>query len=116
MDALGNSPQGPRQTARKSCGGQVRRLSRQFALIDAVRRGRAAAVAALLAANANVNQADNEGTTPLYSACQEGHTEIATKLLAANPELTPADKNGATPLFIACKNGCESSVRKPKST
>ena len=35
MDALGNSPQGPRQTVRKSCGGEVRRLSPQaVALVE----------------------------------------------------------------------------------
>ena len=65
MDALGNSPQGPRQTARKSCGGDARRLSRQAvplidSLIDAVRRGCAADVAEMLEDGANVNQARRE--------------------------------------------------------
>ena len=37
-------------------------------------------VAKLLAANASVNHADNEGATPLLVAGQEGHTEVVAKL------------------------------------
>ena len=45
-----------------------------------------------------MNQADNEGDTPLYVACREGHTEGVTKLLAAgavnkaNNEVHTADR------------------------
>ena len=52
-------------------------------LIDAARHGRADDVAALLADGADVNQADDEGFTPLMIACAciEDHTdEIITKL------------------------------------
>ena len=41
----------------------------------------------LLAANADVNMTLNEGTTPMYIACQKGHTEVVTKLLAANADV-----------------------------
>ena len=62
-------------------------------------------VTKLLAANADVNQAPNDGATPLYIACDKGHTEVVTKLLAANADVNQADNDGATPLFIACHNG-----------
>ena len=32
----------------------------------------------LIAANADVNKANNNGTTPLFFACQKGHAEVVT--------------------------------------
>ena len=46
-------------------------------LLVACHRGHAEIVTKLLAANANVDQADNHGATPLIVACQKGHTEVA---------------------------------------
>ena len=51
--------------------------------------GRAEVAATLLAANADVNQVDNEGCTPLYFACQQGHP-VVVKLLAANADVNQA--------------------------
>ena len=69
-------------------------------------------VAKLIAANANVNQAENDGVTPLLIACQKGHTEIVTKLIAANADVNQANNNGATPLYVACQNGRAEVVTK----
>jgi len=61
----------------------------------------------LLAAGATVDQATNDGATPLlFVACLEGYTEIASVLLdegGANPN--QADKDGRTPLYVACRFG-----------
>jgi ankyrin repeat protein len=84
------------------------------ALIDAVRHGRAADVAALLADGADVNEpkTDGSGATALYIACQEGHTEVVTTLLAANASVIQADNTGWTPLIIACQKGHTEVVTK----
>ena len=57
-------------------------------------------VTKLLAANA-----ENNGVTPLYIACEQGHAEIVTKLLAANATVDQADNDGVTPLSTACERG-----------
>ena len=49
-----------------------------------------------------MNQANNNGVTPLTIACQEGHTEVVTKLLGARAKVNQADKDGDTALSIAC--------------
>ena len=70
-------------------------------------------VTKLLAANADVNQADGYGETPLYVASQEGFTEIVTKLLAANADVNHAEEDDdCTPLFIASQKGHTEIVEK----
>ena len=60
----------------------------------------------MLAANADVNQAANDGTTPLYAACGgNGRAEVVTALLAENADVNKADNEGNTPLYVACENG-----------
>ena len=62
-------------------------------LTYAARHGRAADVAALLAAGADVNEPRADGATPLYVACQKGHT--------ANADVNKAMGDGRTPLYVA---------------
>jgi ankyrin repeat protein len=61
----------------------------------------------LIAAGADVDQADNNGWTPLHLAAANGYLEVAALLLAAranpNPRTrtdTPAAPAGATPLAL----------------
>ena len=72
-------------------------------LILAAHAGRAAAVAALLADGADVNDTHGDGITPLYAACETGRTEIVKKLLAANADANQATNHGYTPLHMACE-------------
>ena len=62
-------------------------------LVDAVRRGRVAVVAVMLADGTyDVNEPMTNGVaaTPLYVACELGHVEIVTKLLVANVNVNQA--------------------------
>ena len=51
-------------------------------------------VKTLLAAEAEVNKADNGGETPLYWASYNGHVEVVKTLLAAKAEVNKADSDG----------------------
>ena len=50
---------------------------------------------------ADVNQADEEGRTQLFVACQGGHVDAARLLLDNGAEVDRAKKGGYTPLSIA---------------
>ena len=48
-----------------------------------------------------MNQADTDGFTPLFIACQEGHLEGVQLLLEAGAAVDQAKGDGTTPLYIA---------------
>ena len=51
----------------------------------------------------DVNQANEDGVTPLYYACQEGHVDVVRLLLARKDiHVNQADNDGVTPLYRAC--------------
>ena len=53
-----------------------------------------------------VNQANENGTTPLNIACQNGHSKVVEILLAVDGILVnQADDDGFAPLNIACWEG-----------
>ena len=53
-----------------------------------------------------INQADNDGATPLYMACQEGHSKVVQLLLTIKEiQINQALNDGRTPLWQACLNG-----------
>ncbi|EOD31535.1 hypothetical protein EMIHUDRAFT_364913, partial [Emiliania huxleyi CCMP1516] len=62
-------------------------------------------------AGAAVNQARNNGATPLFMACNKGHLEIARLLLEAGAAVSQAEQNGVTPLYIASQEGHIECVR-----
>ena len=54
----------------------------------------------------DVNQAMNDGATPLFIASQEGHSDVVSMLLAKQGvDVNQARDNGCTPLYIASQNG-----------
>ena len=65
-------------------------------------------VHALIQAGADLNQAKDDGATPLYVACGKGHLEVVHALIQAGADLNQAMNNAKgyyTPLSIAHKGG-----------
>lgn len=74
----------------------------QSPLMLAVSRGRMEMVEICLEAGADINAADEDGSTALMCACEHGHLNIAKRLLL-EPECDPSieDNEGSTALSIA---------------
>ena len=67
--------------------------------------GHVEVVKSLLAAEVEVDKADNSGETPLYGASRYGHLDVVKTLLAAGAEVNKVDSTGVTPLYRASSNG-----------
>ncbi len=76
-----------------------------FRLMDAVKRGDAGAVKAMLAAGADPNQASADGSTPLHWAVHEENLEITDALLKAGAKAEAASRYRMTPLTLAAEAG-----------
>ena len=59
----------------------------------------------LIAAGADKDKADKNGTTPLFLAAQNGHLNVVQSLIEAGVDVNQANKNGATPLYMAAQEG-----------
>jgi len=79
-------------------------------LLDAVKRGDAPAVRALIGTRANVNAAEPDGTTALHWAVRAGDRPTAELLLRAGAKANAATRYGVTPLWLAATNGDEALV------
>ena len=61
------------------------------------------AVRVLVAEGHSVDEADEDGRTPLFIACREGNVDCARHLIEARAAtVNQARKDGVTPLLIAC--------------
>ena len=80
-------------------------------LFDAARSGDAALADSLIAAGANVNEADAEKVTPLHIAAAGGHGELIRVLLAAGADAGARDMYGFTPLHSAAREGHLAAVQ-----
>ena len=84
-------------------------------LHKAARNGDLLAVAALLDAGADVNEADGEGETALHKAAKAGHSEVVAALLTAGADPLVSGKgpfgSTGTPLHLAAKRGQVESLR-----
>lgn len=69
------------------------------------------AVSAQLAAKADVNAAQVDGTTALHWAAYHDEAEVVDSLLAAGAKAEAPNRYGITPLLLACENGNEAIVR-----
>src|SRR4051812_32123918 len=77
-------------------------------LIEAVKRGDAAAVRALIAQKApgnDINASDPDGSTALHWAVQRDDVALIDMLLAAGADVKAATRYKITPLSLACTNG-----------
>jgi len=59
----------------------------------------------LLKKNANINQAGEDGITPLYIASSNNFIQLVQELVRINADVNQPEKTGSTPLFIASQNG-----------
>ena len=83
---------------------------RDLRLLDAVRGGDGAAVAALLAQDADVDAAAADGSTALHWAAYADDAGTVRRLLAAGADADAANDHGVRPLALACGNGSEPLV------
>ena len=81
-------------------------------LTEAVRHQDSAAVRALLAEGAPVNETGGDGFAPLHWAVQWNHAEIADLLIAAGADANAATRYGVTPLTLACINASAGMVER----
>ena len=63
--------------------------------------GQEAVVKALIEGGADVNKADDDGWTPLYTAAANGHEAVVKALIEAGADVNKARDDGWTPLYIA---------------
>ena len=80
-------------------------------LVDAAQAGNVARVQALLAAGADANGADGDGTTALHWAALHDDVETARALVAAGAQASAANRFEATPMALAAENGSAAFLR-----
>ena len=82
------------------------------ALLDATRRGDAAAVRTLLEEGADPNVAQGDGLSALHLAAQEGNLEVVELLLGAGAKVEAKTQIGEyTPLHVASEGAHAAVVR-----
>jgi ankyrin repeat protein len=72
-----------------------------LSLVEAVKQGNREAVQSMLAAQANVNAAELDGTTALMWAATRNDLDMADVLLRAGADVKAANQYGATALYAA---------------
>jgi ankyrin repeat protein len=80
-------------------------------LVDAVRRGDAAAVRAALQRGSDVNAAEPDGTTALHWAAYRDDVDVAESLIRAGARVDSANRYGVKPLSLASEGGHAGIVR-----
>jgi ankyrin repeat protein len=81
-------------------------------LVDAVKRGDAAAIATLVRSRADVNAADLDGTSALHWAIVRDNLTAVDALLKAGADVKKANRYGVTPLAVACTNGNAEIIKR----
>ena len=81
-------------------------------LVDAVERGDAAAVRALLTPRTNVNAAGDDGLTALHAAVNADRLDMVDALLKAGANASAKDRYGITPIYLAAQNGSAPLIQR----
>ncbi|MDB6020326.1 MAG: ankyrin repeat protein 50 isoform, partial [Pedosphaera sp.] len=82
------------------------------ALLAAVRKGQASAVASLVKCGANVNRANRYRVTPLFEAARKGNAAIVKTLLDAHADVRFRNLSGQTPIFAVVLSSHSVEVAK----
>jgi ankyrin repeat protein len=77
---------------------------------DAAKRGDRDAVRAALARKADVNAAQNDGSTALHWAAERDDLDMADQLIRAGARVTARTREGVTPLQLAATNGSAAMI------
>ena len=77
----------------------------------ASQEGQVEVVRLLIDAGALINQANNDGATPLFIASAKGQVEVIRVLIDAGALINQAMNNGVTPIWVASHNGHMAIVR-----
>ena len=80
-------------------------------LINASEEGALPVVRQLKEAGANINTADEDGTTPLMAASEEGQEQVVQYLLSAGAEVNAKTKQGWTALLYAARENQPEVIR-----
>jgi ankyrin repeat protein len=88
------------------------RADTRESLVDAVKRGDAAAVSTLLKGHADVNAADLDGTSALHWAVVRDNVAAVDALIRAGADAKKANRYGVTALAVACTNGNIEIIRR----
>lgn len=80
-------------------------------LINASEEGALPVVRQLKEAGANINAADEDGTTPLMAASEEGQEQVVQYLLSAGAEVNAKTKQGWTALSYAARENQPEAIR-----
>jgi ankyrin repeat protein len=67
----------------------------------AVQFGHEVVLRALIEADADINKATNDGSTPLIKAAEKGHKAVVRALIEADVDVNKAKDDGGTALGIA---------------
>jgi ankyrin repeat protein len=81
------------------------RLAPAANIIDAVRSGQASTVRDMLAAGADVNAAEEDGSTILMWAIEGRQTELALELIEAGADASAVNRRGVSPIYLAARSG-----------
>jgi ankyrin repeat protein len=82
------------------------------ALIEAAKAGKKEVVRSLIAAKANVNEGEPDGTTALIWAAYRDDIDSADALIKAGAKVNAANDLGATALWTASQNGGSEIVKR----
>ncbi len=83
-----------------------------LSLVNAAKRGDAAAVRALIQQRADVNAAEPDGTTALHWAVQRDNVDVVDLLMKAGANPNASNRYGVTPLSVASMNGNAAIIQR----
>lgn len=81
-------------------------------VVDAAKVQDSSAISAALAAKADVNAPEADGTTALEWAVRQGDAKLIDQLLKAGADVKAANRYGITALYLACQNGDAATIEK----